>query len=54
MLITKIIALVALVSWLGATGERLYDCLASGEAVSAHAKDDRAQTTRWAAGQLRW
>ena len=55
MLITKIIALVALVSWLGTTGERLYSYLAGGESVSAQTKEgDRSQTARWAVSELRW
>lgn len=54
MLLTKLIALVALISWLGATGERLYDCFASGDTASTYAKDEQAQAGRWAVSQLRW
>lgn len=52
MLITKILALLTLVSWLAATGERLYDCWLSDTSPSTHIEPSK--TERWGFGQLRW
>lgn len=42
MLLTKIIAVAALLSWLGATGERLYDCLFVGADTPAQQRSASA------------
>ncbi|MBS0292323.1 MAG: hypothetical protein JSS01_07370 [Proteobacteria bacterium] len=54
MFLTKLIALVVFVSWLGATGERLYDCIANGFVTPPQANDEQTQTGRWSISQLRW
>lgn len=52
MLVTKILAVVALISWLGATGERLYDCWL-GETRSG-ANLEQFNTERLSFSHLRW
>ncbi len=52
MFVTKILALLALVSWLGATGERLYDCWSNDTAPRAQAEPVKSEG--WSLSQFRW
>ncbi|MCP5883104.1 hypothetical protein [Alicycliphilus denitrificans] len=55
MLMVKILALLTFVSWLGATGERLYDCWRNEAGAAAPAaKLEQTRTERWSVGELRW
>ncbi|MBS0467033.1 MAG: hypothetical protein JSR14_07435 [Proteobacteria bacterium] len=54
MLISKTIAVITLVSWLGVTGERLYDYFCNNAVTAPDAKGEQPKADPWSFSQLRW
>ncbi|MBS0467032.1 MAG: hypothetical protein JSR14_07430 [Proteobacteria bacterium] len=54
MLISKTIAVITLVSWLGVTGERLYDYFSNAATAAPSAKAEQPKSEPWSFSQLRW
>ncbi|GAB1386380.1 hypothetical protein MASR1M59_15280 [Melaminivora sp.] len=54
MLVSKIIALTVLVSWLTSSGSRLYDYLASSAPEATASAPATHPANHWNIHQLRW